>query len=96
MNAASRREFPLLSNNRQSLELVEGKPKGTGRVKKAAIVDCHRNALPLLSEKFYRCQMEGIQGTDGLWERLQGSREHRRGELNKCDAAQQGTYLIRV
>ena len=75
---------------------LERKAKGAGCVKKPAIVDRDRNALALLSEKFHRCQMEGIQGTDRFWERLQGSREHRRGKLNKCDAAQQGTHLIRM
>jgi hypothetical protein len=40
--------------------------------------------------------MERVESPDRFWEGLQRSREHWQRKLNKCDAVQQGTCLVRM
>ncbi len=78
------------------LELVDRNPEGTGRINKSAIIAGKRYDLSLLSEKVNGCQMEGIQGPDWLWERLQHPCEYRRSRFNKSNTTYEGTHMVAV
>jgi hypothetical protein len=79
-----------------SLELIERNSQGAGSVNKSDVIAGERYDLSLFLEKVDRRQMKRIQSSDRPPEGLQGSCEHRRGEFNKGDAAQQRTHFIRM
>ena len=77
-----------------SLEFIDRDSKSTSHINKPVIVAREGNRLPLLTEKVNRSQMEGIQGSDWFWERLQGPREHGRIQFNKSNTTDEGTYMV--
>ena len=80
--------------NLKSLKLVERNPEGTGRINQPAIIAGEPHHLSLPSEKVNRCQMESVQGSDWLEERLQSPCEYRPGEFNKSNAAQERPHFV--
>jgi hypothetical protein len=76
------------------LELVNGNPQSASRSVQPAVIASKCDGLSLPLEKIHGCQMQRVQSPHRLWEGLQRSCEHRRGQLDKGDPVQQGTHLV--
>ena len=76
--------------------IVDRKPQSASRVDQAAVIAGEADALSLPAKKVHGCQVECVQGPDGLGEGFQRSSEHRWGKFNHGNSAQQRTHLATV
>ena len=93
---ACRGKLSRRTRNGKSLELVEWKAESAGAVDEPVVIAGQRYGLSLLSEKFHRRQMDGIQSSHRFWKRFQCPCQYGWREFYESQATQQRAHFVGV